>query len=141
MSAFIICEPEDLTEEQILKTLELLGYTVVEKGTNLHLYGYRGDKRKEVCEIVVRRKHIGSSSNDLGFKKVNGKFQMVVSEYDQRHLVTKHKGKQSMTFQQLFTQAASTSKVLENAKKKKMKVSMPPEGLRWGEPIKLSMRR
>jgi len=140
MSAFIVCDPVELTEDQILQTLKLLGYETIEQGKDLHLYGYQGDKRKETADIVVRRKYIGHSSNDLGFKKgADGKYKMIVSEYDQRALVTKHNGKRGMRFQQLFTQAASTSKVIENARQKKLRVEMPQEGLRWGEPIKLSI--
>ncbi len=40
---------------------------VNEKATNL--YGYQGDKREQVAEIIIRRKNVGSSSNDIGFKQ------------------------------------------------------------------------
>ncbi len=139
MSAYIVCKPDDLTKEQILQTLELLGYTTVEVGKDINLVGYRGDTRQQTADIVVRRRYVGGSSNDLGFKRLeNGKYQIIVSQYDNSHLVTKHNGVRGMKFQELFTQAASTSKVIENAKKRNLRVEMP-KSLRWGEPVKLSL--
>lgn len=139
MSAYIVCKPDSLTEEQILQTLKLLGYDTVEVGKDLHLYGYRGDKRQQTAEIVVRRQHIGGSSNDLGFKKTpDGKYQILVSQYDNTQLIAKHNGIRGLTFQQLFTQASSTAKVVANAAKRNLRVEMPKD-LRWGEPIKLGL--
>ncbi len=48
-----------------------------------NLRGYRGDLRSEKANIIIRRKHVGSSSNDLGFiKNEYGTYQAIVSEYD-----------------------------------------------------------
>ena len=44
-----------------------LGYSEVEEGEALPLYGYQGDRRPETAEIIVRRRNLGSASNDLGF--------------------------------------------------------------------------
>lgn len=47
------------------------------------LYGYRGDARPERAEVIVRRKHIGRASNDIGFRRrEDGSFEAVISEYD-----------------------------------------------------------
>ena len=51
----------------LIAALADLGYTQVEDGQDLPLYGYRGDRRPETAELVVRREHIDSASNDLGF--------------------------------------------------------------------------
>lgn len=48
------------------------------------LYGYGGDARTQVAEIVVRRKWVGGSSNDIGFQCVDGKLVAHVSKYDLR---------------------------------------------------------
>jgi hypothetical protein len=48
----------------------------------VQLEGYHGDKRQEKANIVIPRKYVGSASNDLGFKKVNGKYEATISEYD-----------------------------------------------------------
>lgn len=50
------------------------------------LYGYRGDARKHRANVIVRRKHIGAASNDLGFARNHeGDFVAIISEFDARH--------------------------------------------------------
>ncbi len=63
------------------------GYAETEEGEALSLYGYRGDRREETAQIVVRRKYIGSASNDLGFQKTDAGYVPVISEFDQRHMM------------------------------------------------------
>ncbi|XVQ14409.1 DUF1257 domain-containing protein [Spirillospora sp. CA-255316] len=47
------------------------------------LYGYRGDARPERAEVIVRREHVGTAGNDIGFaRQADGTFEAVVSEYD-----------------------------------------------------------
>ena len=70
----------------LLAALADLGYTEVEEGEALPLFGYMGDQRPETAEIVVRRRYIGSASNDLGFARTAEGFVPVISEYDQRVL-------------------------------------------------------
>jgi hypothetical protein len=65
----------------LLSALADLGYNEVEEGEALPLYGYQGDRRQETAAIVVRRRHLGSASNDL-----DG-YLPSVSEYDQRTLL------------------------------------------------------
>ncbi len=74
----------------LLAALADLGYTDVEQGENLPLYGYQGDVRQERAEIVVRRRFIGAASNDLGFVHTAKGYTPIISEYDQR---TMHDGK------------------------------------------------
>ncbi len=70
----------------LLAALADLGYTDVEEGEALPLYGYLGDKRTETAQIVVRRKNLGSASNDLGFARTPQGYVPIISEYDQRAL-------------------------------------------------------
>ncbi len=70
----------------LLAALADLGYQTVEVGEKLPLYGYRGDRRLETAEIVVRRDHLGSASNDLGFVHTDQGFIPVISDFDQRTL-------------------------------------------------------
>ncbi len=70
----------------LLAALADLGYTQVEEGEALPLYGYQGDRRPETAELVVRRRHLGSASNDLGFARTPAGYVPIVSEYDQRAL-------------------------------------------------------
>jgi ABC-type sugar transport system ATPase subunit len=64
-----------------------MGFTDVEEGEALGLCGYQGDRRTETAELIVCRRHIGSASNDLGFRRTEGGYVPVISEYDQRTLV------------------------------------------------------
>ena len=70
----------------LLAALAGLGYGEVEEGETLPLYGYQGDRRPESAELVVRRRHLGSASNDLGFARSPQGYVPIVSEYDQRTL-------------------------------------------------------
>lgn len=48
-----------------------------------HLRGYQGDQRQETAHIIIRRKYIGSASNDLGFvRKEDGSYEAIISAYD-----------------------------------------------------------
>lgn len=76
--------------ELLLQALADCGYSTVEEGQALPLYGYQGDRRDETAEIVVRRQHIGRSSNDVGFKLTEAGYVPIVSQYDQRFM---HGGK------------------------------------------------
>lgn len=57
------------------------------------LYGYGGDLRSKKattsadyapeCHIIIRRKHVGSASNDVGYRRLeNGKYAVYISDYD-----------------------------------------------------------
>lgn len=70
----------------LLAALEDVGYQDVEEGQALALYGYHGDKRPETAELIVRRKHVGSLSNDIGFNRNPAGYVPILSEYDQRTL-------------------------------------------------------
>lgn len=73
--------------ECLLNALAECGYGAVEEGEALSLYGYQGDRRPETAQIVVRRKFVGSASNDLGFQKTDAGYVPVISEYDQRYIM------------------------------------------------------
>ncbi|MFW6694005.1 DUF1257 domain-containing protein [Streptomyces sp. MAR4 CNX-425] len=49
------------------------------------LHGFLGDRRKNTAHVIVRRRHVGRQSNDIGFlRRDDGRFSAVISEYD-RH--------------------------------------------------------
>ncbi len=70
----------------LLAALAALGFTEVEEGEALPLYGYQGDRRPETAALVVRRRHIGAASNDLGFARTTQGYTPLISEYDERTL-------------------------------------------------------
>ena len=67
--------------------LEDLGFATVEEGDQLPLYGYQGDERPEIAELVIRRQHLTSASNDLGFQRTKDGYVPIISEYDTRVLL------------------------------------------------------
>lgn len=70
----------------LLAALADLGYDRVEEGEALPLYGYRGDRRPETAALVVRRRHVGRLSNDIGFTRTPDGYVPVLSEYDREAL-------------------------------------------------------
>src|SRR5579883_3219821 len=87
MSKYLVFDQIYFPDRQLLlAALADLGYTEVEEGEALPLYGYQGDCRPETAELVVRRRHLGSASNDLGFARTPAGYVPIVSEYDQRVL-------------------------------------------------------
>jgi hypothetical protein len=68
--------------------IEALGDTWGSDKIEIHeeaqpLYGYQGDQRTEKAHIIIRRKHIGIASNDIGFvKEADGTYTAIISEYD-----------------------------------------------------------
>jgi hypothetical protein len=70
----------------LLAALKDLGYGEVEEGESLPLYGYRNDRRRETAEVVIRRRFVGALSNDIGFRRTDQGFTLILSDYDQRTL-------------------------------------------------------
>jgi hypothetical protein len=68
----------------LVKALADVGFKNVEvHETPQHLYGFLGDQRTQTAEVIIRKKHVGFASNDIGFKRRNdGVFEAVVSSYD-----------------------------------------------------------
>ncbi len=72
----------DLTDDEILPiAIEDLGFPV-ERGRNLDLYDFLGRKQPQKADFVIRRKHLGPVSNDIGFVRVGGKYKVVISDID-----------------------------------------------------------
>ena len=50
------------------------------------LYDYVNKQRPETAHIIVRKEHVGNSSNDMGFRRnQEGTYTMIVDEYSLRH--------------------------------------------------------
>jgi transposase len=58
-----------------------------------HLFGYTGDRRTQKAHIIIRRKHVGRSSNDIGFiRKEDSTYEAIISEYDSSKYGSKFMG-------------------------------------------------
>ena len=86
MSHFTRLKTRITDKAALVKALADVGYKLVEiHDTPAALYGYRGDKRAEQAEVIVRRKYVGRASNDLGFRRTDdGSFEAIISAYDRR---------------------------------------------------------
>ncbi|MCB9867740.1 MAG: DUF1257 domain-containing protein [Phycisphaerales bacterium] len=50
------------------------------------LYGYQDDVREQRAHIVIRRQHVGTAANDVGWERqADGTYRAWISEYDGRH--------------------------------------------------------
>lgn len=115
--------------ECLFQALAECGYETVEEGESLSLYGYQGDRRAEMAQIVVRRKYIGAASNDLGFQKTDAGYVPVISEYDR-----------SFMMQGKFLTALRTNYNLKSAEKlaRSLRGTMHKE--RTGSTIKIRIK-
>src|SRR6266576_3649780 len=86
MSHFTTIKTKITEAKALLTALADLGFKEVEfHETPQHLYGYRGDKRAQSAEVIIRRKFVGGASNDIGFKRqADGTFEAIISEFDRR---------------------------------------------------------
>ena len=87
MSEYVKYDCSDITDDQtLIEALQAMGWNTnqIEVHQNpVTLYGYHNDARPEKANIVIRRNHVGSVANDIGFLKLdNGSYQPIVSEYD-----------------------------------------------------------
>lgn len=92
MSEYVVTETQYKDQDCLVQALKDVGYREVEVGERLRLYGYRGDVRQETAEVVVRRKHVGASANDIGFARGgDGRFQEITSRFDRGATFTQTK--------------------------------------------------
>ena len=52
----------------------------------VNLIGYHNDVRPQRAHLVIRKQHVGSMSNDIGFERLpDGSFVAHISEFDKTH--------------------------------------------------------
>jgi len=68
----------------LARALADLDFTDVEvHATAQRLVGVAGDEREQAAEVIIRRKHLGRLSNDIGFQRAtDGHFEAIISDYD-----------------------------------------------------------
>jgi hypothetical protein len=86
MSEYLTVQLNITDQDCLIKALNEMGYQTIEvHETAQPLVGFQGDVRTQKAHIIVRREHVGSASNDVGFIKTDSGYQMIISEYDKRH--------------------------------------------------------
>jgi hypothetical protein len=84
MSHFTRLQTRIVETDALCKALADVGFDKVEVHAEAqHLYGYQGDQRADTAEVIIRRRHVGRASNDIGFKRQpDGTFTAIISGYD-----------------------------------------------------------
>ena len=139
MSAYVIFDTDFSDKGNLILALQMLGWTINQielHDTPQPLYGFGGDLREDEAHIIIRRQHLTSASNDMGFRHDGKNYAAIVSEYDRHALCTKVKCKGS--FLDALKQAYAASKLKANAKQRGLKLEMPKE-ITWGKPIKMKV--
>jgi hypothetical protein len=89
MSHYVECRPGFKDREALVEALVAVGFD--RSQIELHeevvpLYGYQGDVRPQRAHIVIRRQHVGSAANDVGWERMpDGTYRAWISEYDARN--------------------------------------------------------
>lgn len=86
MSAYLTLMTPMASQDALLDALADLGFgrdKVEVHASPVALVGYEASARAQQAEIVIRRQHVGSASNDLGFRQTPMGYQLIVSGYDQ----------------------------------------------------------
>lgn len=125
MSAYITLMTPMMDQESLLAALEDMGFHAAKievHATPVSLVGYQNDQRKQTAHIIIRRQHVGSGSNDIGFLSTNTGFRAHISDYDQRQFGQDWLSKLNTRYQSRFSakQArieAEERRVLEEQKK------------------------
>ena len=86
MSHYTTLRTAFVSAEHLALALGDLGFNAVETHELAQpLVGWKGDRRVNKAEIIVRREHVGPASNDIGFaRRADGRFEALISDWDRR---------------------------------------------------------
>ena len=85
MSKYGLLETQIADQKYLIAALGEMGYRVEVHPQGAALVGYEGHERQEKANIIIRRQHLDSASNDIGFTRASdGRYVARLSEYDQR---------------------------------------------------------
>jgi len=84
MSHFTTIATQIVSAKHLVLALNDLGFAEVEiHATPQRLIGFLGGTRANKAHVIVRKKHIGFLSNDIGFvQNAKGTFDAIFSDYD-----------------------------------------------------------
>jgi len=89
MSHFVECQTEFRDPQALVAALIACGFTAEQieiHAEAVPLYGYQGDVREQTAHLVIRRQHVGTAANDVGWERqADGTYRAWISEYDGRH--------------------------------------------------------
>ncbi len=86
MSHFVECQTEFRDPEALVAALVECGFAADQIEVHpeaVALFGYQGDVRPQQAHIVIRRQHVGSAANDVGWERqADGTYRAWISEFD-----------------------------------------------------------
>ena len=86
MSHFVECQTEFRDPQALVAALIECGFAADQievHAESVPLCGYQGDSREQQAHIVIRRKHVGSGANDVGWERQpDGTYRAWISEFD-----------------------------------------------------------
>ena len=85
MSAYMELATPMTSRECLLDALADVGFTagkVEVHPEQAALVGYDGSAREQRAEIIIRKAHVGASSNDVGFAATPTGYRLIVSGFD-----------------------------------------------------------
>ena len=89
MSHFVECQTEFRDPQALVAALIECGFAAEQIEVHAEavpLYGYQGDQREQKANIIIRREHVGTAANDVGWERQpDGTYRAWISEYDGRH--------------------------------------------------------
>jgi hypothetical protein len=89
MSHYVECRPHVKDRQALIDALVAVGFTRVQIEVHeqaVPLFGYRGDERPQKAHVVIRRQHVGTAANDVGWERLpDGTYRAWISEYDGQH--------------------------------------------------------
>ena len=136
MSAYVVSDCQIKNREDLVRALEeVFGTGTVEvHDSPFNLMAYAGDKREDVANVVVRRRHVGGASNDVGFLQAeDGGWKAIVSKYDQGYLKKKLGGE--------FVTQIKTLAAVNAAERVAHSRGMKTTRVREGNKVKLTLKR
>jgi len=98
-----------------------------------NLVGYHGDLRPEKANVIIRRKNIGPSSNDIGFQRnEDGTFKAIISEFDKSRYNQSwiNKLKQSYAFHAIRLQSEAKGRSVTRTRLPDNKIRVEIKGYR-----------
>jgi hypothetical protein len=86
MSHFVECQTEFRDPQALVAALTECGFEAEQIEVHeeaVPLYGYQGDVRPQMVHIVIRRQHVGTGANDVGWERQpDGSYRAWISEFD-----------------------------------------------------------
>lgn len=136
MSRYSITQTQYKDKECLLKALCDIGYTMEQIEVHSEpqpLYGYKGDKRKEKANIIIRRKNVGVGSNDVGYVlQPDGTYGAIISDFDMHGF-----GKNVKNINISYCKYALIKRLNKSDCKKTHKIIKEEDGVRNGEKYKI----